>query len=347
VKPEPLTLAAFADRFMEEHVPGRNLKRSTLVDYRLTIDRHLKRELGDLELVELARRPELVERYMTAKLGEGLSPKTIRNHLALLGRMFRVAIRWRLVTANPVEMVDPPRGDGAEPEVLSEVEVAKLLTAYRRLEREAGEEEREWWALSRRFVTVALGTGLRRGELLGLRWGDVSLLDRRVTIRQAWVRGEMTSPKSRTSRRSIEVGAVVVATFEEQWSASRYTADDALVFGHPLLGTPVDPSKLSRLYLRKALKAAGITKPFRVCHGLRHTALTHDAAVNPAAWVQMRAGHSNGSITERYVHAAQVAFPGAVERGEARIFAAVGDPVQGSGTSSAAASSIDQREAHS
>src|SRR6266536_2302405 len=59
---------------------------------------------------------------------------------------------------------------------------------------------------------------------------------------------------------------------------------------------------------------------------LRHTALTHEAAVNPAAYVQMRAGHSNGSITERYVHAAQVGFPGAAERGEARIFAAVGGP---------------------
>jgi integrase len=60
---------------------------------------------------------------------------------------------------------------------------------------------------------------------------------------------------------------------------------------------------------------------------LRHTALTHEAAVNPQAYVQMRAGHSSGSITERYVHAAQVAFPGAAERAENRIFSAVDDPV--------------------
>ena len=70
-----------------------------------------------------------------------------------------------------------------------------------------------------------------------------------------------------------------------------------------------------------ALARAGIEKPFRVWHGLRHTALTHAAAVNPQAYVQMLAGHSQGSITERYVHAAQVAFPGAAERAEARIFA--------------------------
>jgi integrase len=135
----------------------------------------------------------------------------------------------------------------------------------------------------------------------------------------------MTTPKSRTSRRTVELveGGHVLAAFEEQWQASRYRCDESLVFGHPALGTPLDPSALSRHYMRPALKAAGIERRFRPWHDLRHTALTHEAAVNPAAYVQMRAGHSNGSITERYVHAAQVAFPGAAERGEARIFAEV------------------------
>jgi len=72
-----------------------------------------------------------------------------------------------------------------------------------------------------------------------------------------------------------------------------------------------------------ALAKAGITKPLRVWHGLRHTALTHEAAVNSQSYVQMRAGHSQGAITERYVHAAQVAHPGAADRSEERIFAAV------------------------
>jgi hypothetical protein len=76
--------------------------------------------------------------------------------------------------------------------------------------------------------------------------------------------------------------------------------------------------------MRTALKRAAITKPFRTRHGLRHTALTHEAAVNPQPYVQMRAGHAQGSITERYIHAAQVAFPGAVEAGDSRIFSGVG-----------------------
>src|SRR4029079_4181067 len=60
---------------------------------------------------------------------------------------------------------------------------------------------------------------------------------------------------------------------------------------------------------------------FRVWHDLRHTSLTHEAAAgNPQAYVQMKAGHSQASITERYIHAAQVLFPGAADRAESRIF---------------------------
>jgi len=78
---------------------------------------------------------------------------------------------------------------------------------------------------------------------------------------------------------------------------------------------------LAKRYLRPALARAGIGRPFRPFHDLRHTSLTHAAAAgNPQIYVQARAGHSQGSITERYMHAAQVLFPGAAERSEARMF---------------------------
>ena len=102
---------------------------------------------------------------------------------------------------------------------------------------------------------------------------------------------------------------------------SRYRGDEDLVFGHPQLGTPLDPSELTRSYVKKALVKAGVTKKIQPWHGLRHTALTMDAAVgNPNAYVQAKAGHSQFSITERYIHAAQVLFPGAADRTEARLF---------------------------
>jgi len=325
-KPVKLTFGGFSDRFLDEHLPGRNLKRSTAIDYTHTIRQHLVPVIGDHPLGELERRPELIEGYIATKISEGLSAKTIRNHLTLLGRMFKVAMRWNLAQRNPVALVDPPRAlEEPDTEVLTEPEIARLLTAYRQLELDPPEDtEAVWWATTRRVVTVALGTGLRRGELLGLRWQDVALLDGRLSVRQAWVRNEMTSPKSKASRRTLGIGARTLEALQEQWQASRYRTDDDVVFCHPALGTPLDPSKLSSGYMRPALAKAAITKRFRTWHGLRHTALTHEAAVNPQAYVQMRAGHAQGSITERYIHAAQVAFPGAVEAGESRIFSSVG-----------------------
>ena len=77
-------------------------------------------------------------------------------------------------------------------------------------------------------------------------------------------------------------------------------------------------------WLRKAITKAGIERTIRPCHDLRHTALTHDAAAgNAAVYVQARAGHAQATMTERYVHAAQVAFPGAAEKAEARLLSGV------------------------
>jgi integrase len=75
-----------------------------------------------------------------------------------------------------------------------------------------------------------------------------------------------------------------------------------------------------------ALARAGIEKPFRPFHDLRHTSLTHAAAAgNPQIYIQARAGHSQGSITERYMHAAQVLFPDAAAKSEERMFGVLPD----------------------
>jgi integrase len=237
--------------------------------------------------------------------------------------MLRRASVWRLIRANPVASIDRPRLAQPEISVLTEVEIARLAAAYDQLHADAVESQRQWWLLAKAIVLFALGTGLRRGELLGLRWGAVDLLEGKITVREAIVRGRLSTPKSRASRRAIELGPRTRAVLEQQWRTSAYKTDGDLVFCHPLLGTPLDASKLSRCYLKPALLRAGITKRLRPFHDLRHTSLTHAAAAgNPQIYVQARAGHSQGSITERYIHAAQVLFPGAAERSEERMFGA-------------------------
>jgi integrase len=324
-KPKKLTFAAFARRFQDEYLPGRNLKPTTLENYRYILDGHLEPHFGRHRLSEIEARPELIDTYISLKgTAGGLSPKTIRNHLLLLNLMLRRAAVWRLIRTNPLASIDQPRVVQPEINVLSETEIARLATAYDQLALDADESERQWWLLCKAIVLVALGTALRRGELLGLRWSAVDLLEGRITVREAFVRGQVSTPKSRASRRVIELGPLTRTALEEQWQRTTFRDDNDSIFCHPQLGTPLDASKLARGYLKPALKKAGIRKPFRPFHDLRHTSLTYVAAAgNPQIYVQARAGHAQGSITERYMHAAQVLFPGAAERSEDRIFAAL------------------------
>jgi integrase len=317
-KPTRETFSMFVAEWRQVWLAARNLKRSTKIDYENTLDRHALPFFGDVVLERIG--PEDLDGYVAAKRAEKLSAKTIRNHLNTLNLIFGTAKRWKRIRENPLDGVDGPKAEDPETVILTEDEVARLLTVYRE-QAVRSPDEADWWQLTGRMVVVVLGTALRRGELLALRWQDVDLLDRRLHVRRSWVRNEMTTPKSRSSRRTVHFGEKTSAVFDEQWKTSRYRGDEDLVFGHPQLGTPLDPSELTRSYVKAALQKAKITKPLQPWHGLRHTALTMDAAVgNPNAYVQSKAGHSQFSITERYIHAAQTTFPGAVERSEERIF---------------------------
>jgi integrase len=320
-KPDRTTFADFASRFVRDYLPGRNLKRSTTENYRYILDGHLLPFFGDQGLSELEARPELIDAYVALKMQSGLSTKTIQNHLLLLNVMLRRAVVWRLIRNNPVSSIDRPSLVQPEMNVLTETEIARLANAYDELIAEAAEIERQWWTLAKAIVLTALGTALRRGELIGLRWSAVNLLEAKIEVRETFVRGHFTTPKSRASRRVVELGPRTLAVIEEQWQRTAYRDDDDLVFGHPMKGTPPETGKLAKRYLKPALARAGIEKPFRPFHDLRHTSLTHAAAAgNPQIYVQARAGHSQGSITERYMHAAQVLFPGAAAKSEERMF---------------------------
>jgi integrase len=320
-RPQRRTFGDLLDEFEQVSLAAKPRKKTTVIDYKATIRNHLRPYFGEEDLARLSQRSEAFERYAGEKVAAGLSPKTVRNHLTLLGLIFRQARKWRWVGENPIELVDKPPAEDAEAETLTAEEVALLLDAYSTLGAAADEEEQWWFEAARRMTVVALSTGLRRGELLGLRWQDVELLDGRLHVRQAFVRGEMSTPKSRAGRRVVHLGRHAAAALEEQFKAGRYQAADCVVFCHPALGTPLDASKLTG-YARKAFATAGIAKPFRPWHGLRHTALTETAAAGvPAMFVQAKAGHAQGSTTERYLHATKTVYPDAAELAEARLFA--------------------------
>jgi hypothetical protein len=143
-KPDELTLSTFRTRFEDEYLPGRNLKPTTLENYRYILDRHLVPHFGRHQLSELEASPELIDAYISRKAKQGLSAKTIRNHLLLLNLMLRRATVWRLIRTNPLASIDQPRLAQPEMNVLTEVEIARLTAAYDELSLDADEPERQW-----------------------------------------------------------------------------------------------------------------------------------------------------------------------------------------------------------
>jgi integrase len=126
---------------------------------------------------------------------------------------------------------------------------------------------------------------MRRGELLGHRWRHMQLPEERRYVREALVNGRMTTPKSRALRRLIELGPRTSELPAEHDGRTAFSGEDDRIFRHPARGSPRDPSTLVRTCLRPALVRAGITKPFRAFHDLRHRALTHEAAARKIPWV--------------------------------------------------------------
>jgi integrase len=142
-------------------------------------------------------------------------------------------------------------------------------------------------------------TGLRRGELLALRWGDVDWLAQRIRVRRNYVRGQYGTPESRRSTRSVPMALEVARELERLFQTSRWQADDDLVFAHPALGGPQYAVGMSRRF-SAALKTAGLDDSRRF-HDLRHTFGTQCAAAGVAMrTLQEWMGHKHISTTQRY-----------------------------------------------
>ncbi len=153
-KAECTTVASFATTFIETYAVPNN-KPSEVQSKRMILDLHLVPALGGMRLDEVG--PGEIERYKAEKLRDGLSPKTVNNHLIVLRRMLAVAEEWGLTKHTPrvrwLKVAD------SEFDFLTYEESRSLLAAA----------EGDW----RTMILVAAKVGLRQGELLALRWRDV------------------------------------------------------------------------------------------------------------------------------------------------------------------------------
>jgi integrase len=275
---ERLTVARFLDRWIDDVVSKRN-KARTVDGYKQIIKDHLKPYLGRQQLDKL--QPEDVQAMLNALAAEGRKYNTVRNVRAALRRALNQALRWQYVQRNVATLVDVPRyrdtdagEEHAQPEFsiqpLDETQARALLKAV------AGHR---WEALYR----IALSLGLRRGEVLALRWKDIDF--ERATLRVTGVlqrmrgRLERGTTKTASSARGIDLPPVLLAQLkrrreiqeQERAEAGEAWEDNDLVFTTKT-GTPIEPRNLIR-HFKQVLKQAGLPETIRF-HDLRHSCAT-------------------------------------------------------------------------
>lgn len=263
--------------------------------HRLTVASDLRNHIAPFFGTKMLARitPDDVERYIAAKHDE-LAIKTVRNHLGTLHSVFELGQRRGWCERNPVKLADRPvlRRTETRLRFLEPAELEALLAAPYPADAFGGIEQPL-------YLTAAM-TGLRQGELLGLRWRDCDFSARKVRVVSTYVRGEFGDPKSEGSGRSVPMSERVAVALAELRERSAYSHESDLVFCHPESGRPLDRSKLVRRF-KRALDRAGVHQI--TFHELRHTFGTRMAASGtPMRTLQYWMGHADSKTTQVYAH---------------------------------------------
>ena len=320
-----ITVGEYLDEWIEGHAV--EIKPKTLKDYRDIITRYVKPHIGrqKLQAVRPATITKLYRDLMAGggKNGRKLSARTIDYVHAVLRKAFRDAVEVdQVLSSNPVERAKRPRRDVQEPGTVWTTDQLKtflqIMSAHR---------------LSA-FFHVAAYTGARRGELLNLRWSDVDLDDKQITITgsAAFIDGERIEGTTKSGRKrivSLDDGTVKVLKAQrskqaadklaagQQWKGA---SDHVFTTGR---GEPIHPDTVSSLtatMIRRYNEPSKGPKPKHPLpharlHDLRHIhATTLLLAGVPVHVVAARLGHADPSITLRvYAHVIRAAEASAAD----------------------------------
>lgn len=298
IKPEKMTVAQYLNQWLDTYVEP-NLSATTSQGYKSIVRHHLIPGLGNTLLQRLE--PSHIAKFYSDALESGLSNKTVLNTHRLLSRALNQAVKMQIIVRNPAQAVEPPRYRPKEMSLITD----KQMDAF--MEEIEGSPFREAFLLS-------IYTGLRRGELLGLRWRDINLEFATITVNQSLVRvaGKgfiIKEPKTASSRRSIAITPFVCNMLraakgkrsQELNSLGGHISENDLIFCRLDDGRPFEPSSMSHAFKRIMRKTN--------CEGIR----LHDLRHYHASWllregvnikvIQQRLGHSNiGTTLNIYGH---------------------------------------------
>jgi integrase len=291
VDPSTETVGAFVERWLRDWAAA-NVSNQTYEGYAQMLRKHLSARVGKMAIQKL-RAADLQAVY-AAMAADELADRT-RLHLHRITRvMLKHGVQWGIIPRNVADMVDAPRVRTDEVQILTAGEVQTLLEFLR---------DKPLYAIT----ALALGTGLRRGELLALRWQDIDLDGAHLRVERALEetkRGGLAfkSPKTRHGRRTVTLPASTVAVLREhrksqqehrlRFGLGRASAD-ALAFSD-WDGSPRSPRAFT-LEWGKMATAASLTVSF---HSLRHTHASMLIADGlDVLSLSRRLGHGSAAIT--------------------------------------------------
>jgi integrase len=258
----------------------RERKPSTVAGYRALVRSQLLPAFGDLPIESITT--PAIERWIA---GIERSSSTRTKALVLLHGIFARARKVYGLPANPVADVEKPGNrQSGDIDVFSPEEVRALVRAA------ASEQD------AAIYLTAAF-TGLRRGELVALRWRDVDFAGQVVRVRASYADGALTTPKSGKVR-SVPLAPEVATVLAALGQRGAWTNEDDLIFVGPG-GSFMDGRGLRRRYLT-AIKRAGL-RPLRF-HDLRHTFGTRMIGKADIRRVQEWMGHADIQTTMKYLH---------------------------------------------
>lgn len=310
VKPEQYKLKDYLRQWLLDYVEV-NLSPTTADGYRMIVETHIIPHMGELKLTEI--QPHHIQNYQSEKLKHGniktggpLSNTTVLQHHRVLSKALKQAVLLRLIPNNPCQPVPAPRREKKNIEVLNASQLSKLLSLAK------GKDVYY-------FIIIAAFTGMRRSEILALRWKDIDFKRKKLYVKRALVRkkGEgaviKEIPKNSSSRRAIDIAERITNELKklqiEQNEqkliyGEKYNREDGdLIFCH-LDGTRLSP-KLPTKWMKILVKETdleGCTP-----HTLRHTHATLMLENGTKIKVvQERLGHSTSRTTnDIYVHATE------------------------------------------
>lgn len=331
VEPGKLTLGEYLERWLQDYAKV-NTSAQTAQRYEVIVRHHLIPALRTIRLDQL--RPAHIQHYYAEALqsgrkdgrGSALSARTVTHHHRVLHEALEHAVQWQMIAKNPADSVKPPRPVDREMKTLTAPEVDALLQAVEGTRLQVP-------------VLLAVATGMRRGELLALRWQDVDLDNARISVRRSMERTKTNgisfkTPKSAKGNRVVTLPSVVVQALRRHLAEqTRLKAqlgiehsESDLVSARPD-GQPLSPDNLSREFTA-TLRKHGL--PEVRLHDLRHThaTLLLQGGINPKV-ISERLGHSTVRITlDVYAHALPSMQEEAARRFDNILTRAGGEPVQ-------------------